>query len=220
LSGAFSQFLGTEDTILYGSCFDANGGLFEALLGPEDAVVSDALNHASIIDGIRLCKATRLRYANNDMGDLRARLAQARAQGARHILIATDGVFSMDGSVADLGALCALAREFDALTMVDDSHGVGVLGAGGAAATSTAASWGGGHPHGTLGKALGAPRGATSRAGPRMCGLAAPAFAPYLFSNTLAPVIAATSLAVLDILADPAPCAGGCTPPRRAFARA
>jgi glycine C-acetyltransferase len=209
LERRLSQFLGTEDTILYGSCFDANGGLFEALLGPEDAVVSDALNHASIIDGIRLCKATRLRYANNDMGDLRARLAQARAQGARHILIATDGVFSMDGSVADLGALCALAREFDALTMVDDSHGVGVLGAGGR----------GSHEHrgvmggvdiltGTLGKALGGASGGYVSGRAEVVGWLRQRSRPYLFSNTLAPVIAATSLAVLDILADSGPLRG------------
>ncbi|WP_051445116.1 glycine C-acetyltransferase [Desulfocurvus vexinensis] len=203
LEGRISAFLGTEDTILYGSCFDANGGLFEALLGPEDAVASDALNHASIIDGIRLCKAARLRYANNDMADLRARLAQARDQGARHVLVATDGVFSMDGTLADLGALCDLAAEFGALTMVDDSHGVGVLGAGGR----------GTHEHcgvlgrvdvitGTLGKALGGASGGYVSGRAEVVDWLRQRSRPYLFSNTLAPVIAATSLAVLDILAD------------------
>jgi glycine C-acetyltransferase len=205
LERRISEFLGTEDTILYGSCFDANGGLFEALLGPEDAVVSDALNHASIIDGIRLCKAARLRYANNDMDDLRARLAQARAQGARHVLVATDGVFSMDGTVADLGTLCDLAEQAGALTVVDDSHGVGVLGAGGR----------GTHEHcgvmgrvdiitGTLGKALGGASGGYVSGRAEVVGWLRQRSRPYLFSNTLAPVIAATSLAVLDILADSA----------------
>lgn len=203
LEAAVSRFLGTEDTIVYGSCFDANGGLFEALLGPEDAVASDALNHASIIDGIRLCKAARLRYANNDMTDLRARLAEARVRGARHVLVATDGVFSMDGTLADLGALCDLAAEFGALTMVDDSHGVGVLGAGGR----------GTHEHcgvlgrvdmitGTLGKALGGASGGYVSGRAEVVDWLRQRSRPYLFSNTLAPVIAATSLAVLDLLAD------------------
>ena len=128
LERRLSAFLGTDDTILYSSCFDANGGLFEALFGPEDAIVSDALNHASIIDGIRLCKAKRYRYANNDMADLRAKLEEARKDGAKRIIIATDGVFSMDGYVANLSAVCDLADEFDAMTMVDDSHAVGFMG--------------------------------------------------------------------------------------------
>ncbi|MDU5189895.1 MAG: aminotransferase class I/II-fold pyridoxal phosphate-dependent enzyme, partial [Mixta calida] len=131
LEQRLADFLGMEDAILYSSCFDANGGLFETLLGPEDAVISDALNHASIIDGVRLCKARRYRYANNDMAELRARLEEARAADARHILIATDGVFSMDGVIANLQGICDLADEFDALVMVDDSHAVGFVGAGG-----------------------------------------------------------------------------------------
>src|SRR5690606_25293381 len=128
LERRLSAFLGTEDTILYSSCFDANGGLFETLMGPEDAIVSDALNHASIIHGIRLSKAKRYRYENNDMADLRAKLEQAKKDGARFILIATDGVFSMDGYVANLREICDLADELDALTMVDDSHAVGFMG--------------------------------------------------------------------------------------------
>ena len=134
LEQRLSEFLGTEDTILYSSCFDANGGLFEALLGPDDAVISDELNHASIIDGIRLCKAQRLRYANRDMDELEARLQEAA--GARYRLIATDGVFSMDGYVADLAGICDLAERHDALVMVDDSHAVGFVGEQAAAATS------------------------------------------------------------------------------------
>src|SRR5688500_7963725 len=160
LEARISSFLGMEDTILYSSCFDANGGLFETILGPEDAVVSDVLNHASIIDGIRLCKAKRYRYANSDMDDLRAQLAQAKADGARHVLIATDGVFSMDGYVAKLREICDIADEHGALTMVDDSHAVGFMGENGR----------GTHEYcgvlgridiltGTLGKALGGASG-------------------------------------------------------------
>ena len=137
LEARLSEFLGTEDTILYGSCFDANGGLFETLLGAEDAIITDALNHASIIDGIRLCKAQRHRYANNDMADLEAKLKEA--SGARFRLIATDGVFSMDGNIANLSAICDLAEKHDALVMVDDSHAVGFIGARGAARQSIAA---------------------------------------------------------------------------------
>ena len=144
LEQELAAFLGMEDAILYSSCFDANGGLFECLLGEEDAVVSDALNHASIIDGIRLCKARRYRYANNDMADLRAQLDKARAEGAKRILIATDGVFSMDGIIADLKGVCDLADEYEALVMVDDSHAVGFVGKQGAGRTSIAelsAAW-------------------------------------------------------------------------------
>ena len=131
LEGRIARFLGMEDAILYSSCFDANGGLFETLLGPEDAIISDELNHASIIDGVRLCKAKRYRYKNNDMADLRRQLEDARACGCKKIMIATDGVFSMDGYIANLRAICDLADEFDALTMVDDSHAVGFMGAHG-----------------------------------------------------------------------------------------
>jgi glycine C-acetyltransferase len=201
LEARLSRFLGTEDTILYSSCFDANGGLFEALLGEEDAIVSDALNHASIIDGVRLCKAKRFRYANNDMADLEAKLKEARAAGARHILIATDGVFSMDGIVANLGAVCDLADRYGALTMVDDSHAVGFVGEKGR----------GTHEHcgvlgrvdiitGTLGKALGGASGGYTSARKQIVEMLRQRSRPYLFSNTLAPVIAATSIACLDLL--------------------
>ncbi len=131
LEKKLADFLGMEDAILYSSCFDANGGLFETLLGPEDAIISDALNHASIIDGVRLCKAKRFRYANNDMQELEARLKEAREAGARHVLIATDGVFSMDGVIANLQGVCDLADKYDALVMVDDSHAVGFVGENG-----------------------------------------------------------------------------------------
>ncbi len=196
-----SGFLGTEDTILYSSCFDANGGLFETILGEQDAVVSDALNHASIIDGIRLSRARRYRYANNDMADLRAQLAQARADGADTILIATDGVFSMDGVLADLAAVCELADEFDALVMVDDSHAVGFVGPTGR-----------GTPEhcgvadrvdivtGTLGKALGGASGGYTSGRKEVIGWLRQRSRPYLFSNSLAPSITATSIAVLDLL--------------------
>ncbi|MBZ0121133.1 MAG: glycine C-acetyltransferase [Sandaracinaceae bacterium] len=201
LERRLSRFLGTEDSILYSSCFDANGGLFEALLGPEDAIVSDALNHASIIDGIRLCKAQRYRYENNDMADLRARLVEAREKGARTILIATDGVFSMDGYLADLGSICDLADEFGAMTMVDDSHAVGFMGRTGR----------GTHEHagvmgridiltGTLGKALGGASGGYTAARKEIVEWLRQRSRPYLFSNTLAPMITATSIAVLDLL--------------------
>jgi len=196
-----SGFLGTENTILYSSCFDANGGLFEALFGPEDAIVSDALNHASIIDGIRLCKAKRFRYANSDMDDLRAKVKEARDGGARRVIIATDGVFSMDGYVAKLKDICDIADEHDALTMVDDSHAVGFMGDGGR----------GTHEYcgvmgridvitGTLGKALGGASGGYTSGRMNLVEMLRQRSRPYLFSNTLAPVIAATSLAVLDLL--------------------
>ena len=199
LETRLSSFLGTEDTILYSSCFDANTGLFETLLGPEDAVISDALNHASIIDGIRLCKATRFRYGNNDMEDLESKLIEAR--GARRRLIATDGVFSMDGSYANLKAICDLSDRYNALVMVDDSHAVGFIG-----------DRGRGTPEqsgvidrvdivtGTLGKALGGASGGYTSGRREIVELLRQRSRPYLFSNTLAPVIAATSLTVLDIL--------------------
>jgi glycine C-acetyltransferase len=199
LERKLSEFLGTEETILYSSCFDANGGLFETLLSAEDAVISDELNHASIIDGIRLCKAQRLRYKNNDMADLEAKLNEAR--GARFRLIATDGVFSMDGTVANLPAICELADKHDALVMVDDSHAVGFMGKQGR----------GTHEHhgvmdridiltGTLGKALGGASGGYTSGRREVVELLRQLSRPYLFSNTVAPMIVATSLVVLDML--------------------
>jgi glycine C-acetyltransferase len=201
LEEKISGFLGTEDTILYSSCFDANGGLFETLLGEEDAVISDALNHASIIDGIRLCKARRFRYAHGDMTDLEAKLREAADAKAR--MIATDGVFSMDGTIADLGAICDLAERYDALVMVDDCHATGFLGRHGR----------GTHEYrdvmgrvdiltGTLGKALGGASGGYTSGRKEIIAWLRQRSRPYLFSNTLAPVIAAASVAVLDLLED------------------
>jgi glycine C-acetyltransferase len=199
LEGRLSRFLKTEDTILYSSCFDANAGLFETMLGPEDAIISDALNHASIIDGVRLCKAKRFRYANNDMSDLEAKLQEAA--DCRYRLIATDGVFSMDGIIANLRGICDLADKYDAMVMVDDSHAVGFVG-----------EKGGGTPEhcgvqgrvdvitGTLGKALGGASGGYTAARKEIVEWLRQRSRPYLFSNTLAPVIAATSLQVLDLL--------------------
>jgi glycine C-acetyltransferase len=199
LERRLAHFLGTEDAILYSSCFDANGGLFETLLGPEDAVISDELNHASIIDGVRLCKATRLRYANRDMADLEAKLRES--QSARHRLIATDGVFSMDGYVAPLDAIVDLAERYGALVMVDDSHAVGFMGATGA-----------GTPElfgvqdrvdivtGTLGKALGGASGGYTAAHKEIVEMLRQRSRPYLFSNSLAPSIAAAGIAMLDLL--------------------
>jgi len=199
LEAKISEFLGTEDTILYSSCFDANGGLFETLLSAEDAVISDELNHASIIDGVRLCKAQRHRYRNNEMQDLEAKLKETA--GARFRMIATDGVFSMDGYIANLRGVCNLAEKHDALVMVDDSHAVGVVGRTGR----------GTHEHhgvmdrvdvitGTLGKALGGASGGYTSGRKEIVELLRQRSRPYLFSNTLAPVIAATSLTALDIL--------------------
>ncbi len=199
LEQSLSDFLGTEDTILYSSCFDANGGLFETLLGPEDAVISDELNHASIIDGVRLCKAQRLRYRNNDMADLEARLLEA--SNARFKLIATDGVFSMDGTIARLDAICDLAEKHAAMVMVDDSHAVGFIGAQGR----------GTHEHcgvmcrvdiitGTLGKALGGASGGYTSGRKEIVDILRQRSRPYLFSNTLAPSIAGASLKALSLL--------------------
>jgi glycine C-acetyltransferase len=199
LERKLSEFLGTEDTILYTSCFDANGGLFETLLSDEDCVISDELNHASIIDGIRLCKAKRLRYRTCDMDDLERCLQEART--SRFRMIATDGVFSMDGSIAKLDEICALADTYDALVMVDDSHAVGVLGESGR----------GSHEHcgvmgrvdvitGTLGKALGGASGGYTSGGKAIIDLLRQRSRPYLFSNTVAPAIVAASLKGLDIL--------------------
>jgi glycine C-acetyltransferase len=201
LEAALSEFLGTEETILYSSCFDANGGLFETLLGPEDAVISDELNHASIIDGIRLCKAQRLRFRNGDMADLEARLREAA--GARVRLIATDGVFSMDGTMAKLADICDLADKYDAAVMVDDSHATGFVGRRGR----------GTHEYhdviarvdvltGTFGKALGGASGGYTSGRREIVELLRQRSRPYLFSNTLAPAIAATTLTVLRILSE------------------
>ncbi len=203
LEAKLTQFLGTEQTILYGSCFDANGGLFETLLGAEDAIVSDELNHASIIDGVRLCKALRFRYRNNDMRDLEAKLKEAQAANARFTLIATDGVFSMDGYIANLSAICDLAEKYGALTMVDDSHAVGFMGKTGR----------GTHEHcgvmgridiltGTLGKALGGASGGYTSGRTEIIDLLRQRSRPYLFSNTLAPGIAGASLKVLELLSE------------------
>lgn len=201
LENKISEFLGMEDTILYSSCFDANGGLFETLLGPEDAVISDALNHASIIDGVRLCKAKRYRYANNDMADLEEKLKQADADGARVKLIATDGVFSMDGVIADLSTLCDLADKYNAMVMVDDSHAVGFVGENGR----------GTHEYcnvmdrvdiitGTLGKALGGASGGYTSARKEIVEWLRQRSRPYLFSNSLAPSIVSASIKVIDML--------------------
>ena len=196
-----SRFLGMEDTILYAACFDANTGLFETILGPEDAVISDELNHASIIDGVRLCKATRYRYRNNDMADLEAQLQTARDKGARRILITTDGVFSMDGTIAQLDKICDLADQYDAMVHHDDCHATGFMGATGR----------GVHEYcgvmdrvdiitGTFGKALGGGSGGYTSARQEIVDLLRQRSRPYLFSNTLAPSICAASLKVLDML--------------------
>ena len=201
LEAGLSRFLKVDDTILYGSCFDANGGLFETLLTEEDAVISDELNHASIVDGIRLCKAKRYRYRNNDMADLEAKLAEADAGGARFKLVATDGVFSMDGIVANLKAICDLADRYGALTMVDDSHAVGFVGDGGRGTPESCAVEGRiDILTGTLGKAMGGASGGYTAGRRDIVELLRQRSRPYLFSNTLAPVIAATSLEVLELL--------------------
>ena len=201
LEARISKFVGMDDAILYSSCFDANGGLFETLLGAEDAVISDELNHASIIDGVRLCKAMRFRYKNNNMDDLRAQLVAAREKGAKKILIATDGVFSMDGYIANLKAICDLADEFDALVMVDDSHAVGFMG-----------DHGRGTPEfcgvmdrvdiitGTFGKALGGASGGYTAARQPIVDLLRQRSRPYLFSNTVAPAICAATIKTIDLL--------------------
>jgi glycine C-acetyltransferase len=199
LEHRLSGFLGTEDTILYSSCFDANGGLFETLLGPEDAVISDELNHASIIDGIRLCKAQRLRYRNRDMDELETRLKEA--SGARYRLIATDGVFSMDGYVADLRGICDLADRYDALVMVDDSHAVGFVGEHGRGTHEL-------HDvigrvdiiTGTLGKAMGGASGGYTAARREIVELLRQRSRPYLFSNSIAPPVAGATMTALDLI--------------------
>jgi glycine C-acetyltransferase len=199
LERKISEFLGTDDTILYSSCFDANGGLFETLLGEGDAVISDELNHASIIDGIRLCKAKRFRYRNSDAADLERQLE--RAAGARVKLIATDGVFSMDGSIARLEQICDLAERHDALVMVDDSHATGVLGPGGRGSAEHCGVMGRVDVvTGTLGKALGGASGGFTSGRAEIIGWLRQRSRPYLFSNTLAPVITAASLRVLELV--------------------
>ena len=201
LEKRISSFLGMDDTILYSSCFDANGGLFETILTAEDAVISDELNHASINDGVRLCKAKRYRYHNNDMADLRAKLEEADAAGARIKLIATDGVFSMDGIIADLKGICDLADEFHALVMVDDSHAAGFVGKTGRGTAEYCGVQGRVDIiTGTLGKALGGASGGFTSARKEIVDLLRQRSRPYLFSNTLAPAIAGASMAVFDIL--------------------
>lgn len=201
LEAKLAEFLGTEDTILYSSCFDANGGLFETLLGKEDAVISDSLNHASIIDGVRLCKAMRYRYANNDMADLEAKLKEADAAGARHKLITTDGVFSMDGYIAQLDKVCDLADQYGALVHFDDCHATGFVGKTGR----------GTHEHcgcidridittGTLGKAIGGASGGYTSGKKEIIELLRQRSRPYLFSNSLAPSIVMASLKTLEML--------------------
>jgi glycine C-acetyltransferase len=199
LEAKLSEFLGSDDTILYSSCFDANGGLFETLLGPEDAIISDELNHASIIDGIRLCKAQRHRYRNNDMADLEEKLQAARE--ARFRLIATDGVFSMDGYIANLAGICDLAEKYDALVMVDDSHAVGFMGARGRGTPEHCGVLGRVDIlTGTLGKALGGASGGYTSGRREIIELLRQRSRPYLFSNTLCPSIAGATLKVLEIL--------------------
>jgi len=201
LEERLSDFLGMEDTILYGSCFDANGGLFETLLDTEDAVISDELNHASIIDGIRLCKATRFRYRNGDMADLEAKLKEA--SGARHRLIATDGVFSMDGYIAKLHEICDLAEKYDALVMVDDSHAVGFTGENGRGTPELCGVEGRiDILTGTLGKALGGASGGYTSGRREIIQLLRQRSRPYLFSNSVAPPIVAASLKVLDLVSE------------------
>ena len=201
LEASISDFLGTEDTILYPSCFDANGGLFETILGPEDAIISDALNHASIIDGVRLCKAKRYRYANNDMTALEEQLKQANADGARFKVIATDGVFSMDGVIADLASICDLADKYGAMVMVDDCHATGFLGENGK----------GSHEYcgvmgrvdiitGTLGKALGGASGGYTSGKKEVVEWLRQRSRPYLFSNSVAPPIVSASLKVFEMM--------------------
>jgi glycine C-acetyltransferase len=201
LEARLAAFTGQEDTILYAAAFDANGGVFEPLLGPEDAIISDALNHASIIDGVRLCKAKRYRYANSDMNDLEAQLKQARADGARTVLIVTDGVFSMDGYIADLKSICDLADKYDALTMVDDCHAHGFMGAKGRGTPEHCGVMGRiDIITGTLGKALGGAMGGFTCAKQPVIDMLRQRSRPYLFSNSLAPSIAGASLKALDMV--------------------
>ena len=201
LEARIARFSGMDDAILYSSCFDANGGLFETLLGAEDAVISDELNHASIIDGVRLCKAKRYRYKNNNMADLRSCLEDAKASGCKKILIATDGVFSMDGYIANLQAICDLAEEFDALVMVDDSHSVGFMGAHGRGTAEYCGVMGRVDIiTGTFGKALGGASGGYTAARQPIVDLLRQRSRPYLFSNTVAPAICAATIKTIELL--------------------
>lgn len=201
LEEKLAAFHGTEDTILYAACFDANGGVFEPLLGEVDAIISDELNHASIIDGVRLCKAQRYRYRNNDMADLEARLNEARASGARHIIVVTDGVFSMDGIVADLKGICDLAEKYDALVMVDECHAAGFIGRTGRGTVEQCGVTGRVDIiTGTLGKALGGAMGGYTTGRKEVIELLRQRSRPYLFSNSLAPAIVGASIKVLDLL--------------------
>jgi len=201
LENKIAEFVGCEDAILYAAAFDANGGLFEPLLGAEDAIVSDQLNHASIIDGIRLCKAQRYRYLNNDMNDLEAKLQEARNNGARRIMIATDGVFSMDGIIAQVGKICDLAEKYDALVMVDDCHATGFVGKRGRGSAEHCNAFGRVDIiTGTFGKALGGASGGFTAASKEIVDMLRQRSRPYLFSNTLAPAIVGASIKVLDIL--------------------
>lgn len=201
LENAVSKFLGTDDTILYSSCFDANGGLFETITTKEDAIISDELNHASIIDGVRLTKATKYRYKNNDMNDLEAKLKEADANGAKHKVIVTDGVFSMDGIIADLKGICNLAEKYGALVVVDDSHATGFVGATGRGTAEYCGVQGRVDIiTGTFGKALGGASGGFTSGRREIIDLLRQRSRPYLFSNTLAPIICATTLKVLEII--------------------
>ncbi len=201
LEKRISNFVGTDDAILYSSCFDANGGLFETILGPEDAIISDELNHASIIDGVRLCKAKRYRYLNNNMEDLEAKLKDARETGCKKIMIATDGVFSMDGYIANLKAICDLADKYDALVMVDDSHAVGFMGEHGKGTPEYCGVMGRVDIiTGTFGKALGGASGGYTAARQEIVDLLRQKSRPYLFSNTVAPAICAATLKTIDLL--------------------
>lgn len=201
LENAVSKFLGTDDTILYSSCFDANGGLFETITTKEDAIISDELNHASIIDGVRLTKATKYRYKNNDMNDLEAKLKEADANGAKHKVIVTDGVFSMDGIIADLKGICNLAEKYGALIVVDDSHATGFVGATGRGTAEYCGVQGRVDIiTGTFGKALGGASGGFTSGRREIIDLLRQRSRPYLFSNTLAPMICATTLKVLEII--------------------
>lgn len=202
LEEKIAAFTGQEDAILYAAAFDANGGVFEPLLGPDDAIISDALNHASIIDGVRLCKAKRYRYANSDMDELETRLKEARAGGARHILVVTDGVFSMDGYIANLPEIVRLAKQYDALTMVDDCHAHGFMGATGRGTPEHCGVMGQiDIITGTLGKALGGAMGGFTAARKEIIDMLRQRSRPYLFSNSIAPAIAGASLKALDMVA-------------------
>jgi len=200
LEQKLASWLGYEDSILYAACFDANGGVFEPLLGAEDAIVSDALNHASIIDGIRLCKAKRYRFKTSDMADLETQLKKARAEGARHIMIATDGVFSMDGTIANLKEICTLKDKYEALLMVDDCHATGFLGPGGRGSAAFCGVEGQVDIlTGTLGKALGGAMGGFTCAGQSVVDMLRQRSRPYLFSNSLAPSLVGASLTAIDL---------------------